>query len=37
MDVGANFGVYTGFMKRFDILDAGQYREALKNIIFRIP
>ncbi len=30
VDVGTNFGVNTGFMRRFKILDAGQYVDALK-------
>jgi iron complex outermembrane receptor protein len=30
VEVGATFGVNAGFMKRFQILDAGEYRSALK-------
>ena len=30
VEVGTNFGVSAGFMRRFKILDASQYREALK-------
>jgi len=30
VDVGAGWGVNTGYMKRFEVLDAGQYRDALK-------
>jgi TonB-linked SusC/RagA family outer membrane protein len=30
IEVGTNFGVATGFMRRFQILSASQYRDALK-------
>ncbi len=30
VEVGASFGVNAGYMRRFKILDAGQYRDALK-------
>ena len=30
LDVSTNFGFYAGYMKRFDVLDAGGFRSALK-------
>ena len=30
IEVGANFGVNAGFMRRFKVLEAGEYRDALK-------
>jgi len=30
IEVGANYGVNAGFIKRFEVLDAGEYRGALK-------
>ena len=30
IDVGVNFGAFAGYMKRFEVLDAGQFRSALK-------
>lgn len=30
VDVGVNYGVNAGYMKKFEIMDAGQYRAALK-------
>jgi TonB-dependent starch-binding outer membrane protein SusC len=30
VEAGANFGVNTGYLKRFEVLDAGQYRSAIK-------
>ena len=33
IDVGVSAGVFAGYMKRFEILDAGQYRAALKKYL----
>ena len=33
IDVGANVGIFAGYMKRFEILDAGQFRSALKKYL----
>lgn len=30
VDVGVNYGAFAGYMKRFEVLDASQYRAALK-------
>ena len=35
VEVGANFGISAGYMKRFEALDAGQYRSALAK--YKIP
>ncbi|MEO7522502.1 MAG: SusC/RagA family TonB-linked outer membrane protein [Ferruginibacter sp.] len=33
VDVGVNFGTFAGYMKRFEILDAGEYRAATKSLL----
>lgn len=30
VDVGTSFGLFAGYMKKFEVLDAGEYRSALK-------
>ena len=33
VDVGVSAGVFAGYMKRFEVLDAGQFRSALKKYV----